>query len=203
MKTYKEFISESIRDKMTGVSKEDILNKLDTMSLARQIETVMKYNLGVENIPSKEELIDEFFYVDEHPLTLRIGDEDVEKIYDINNKIVKNIHDEIFHTFYRMSYYKIQRQFLDLFERDYVVDMIKFWCDEENIDEEKVKKLILSNNNNVDLAEGYHKLVNETEYVDINGIISDLIGYYDKEKFKIIAKKIITFKLGLPEGYLD
>jgi hypothetical protein len=198
MKTFKEFINESIRDKMVGKSKKDIIDDINKLSLSDHIDMIRKYNLGVEFLPSKEEINDIFFNVGDRPFMIEY-DGEVEKIYDTNNKIIKNIYDELYHTQYKSSYHKLQKLFYYYMNHKYIINMIKFWCDDIGINKEYVLKDDIIDN----IIERFYKLVSKKEYISIESIISDLIKYYDEDEFKQIAKNVIIYNLGLPDNYLD
>jgi hypothetical protein len=197
MKTYNQFINESIRDKMVGKSKQDVLDNLSTISISDHIDAVRSNNMGISYLPSKQEILDTFFYVGDHPLKI-----DDEKIYDTNNKIIKNVYDELFHTQYNMTYHKLQKVFIHKLDRKYITDMIKFWFEDMNVNKETVLN-ILSNDDVISVIDEFHKVVNEIDYNPKESIISDLIKYYDEDKFREISKEVITNKTGLPDDYLD
>ena len=188
---------------MVGKSMDGVIDKLNNMSLSDHIDTVRKYNLGVSYFPNKKEIIDRFFNVGDQPFTIKYSNNDVEKIYDTNNKIIKNIYDEICHSQYNMSYHKLQKVFLYKLSRKYVIDTIIFWCEELGIDKEEVFNGITNDDSNIFLVKKYHRLVNEKEYESLESIISDLIGYYDKNDFKELSKKVIIDSYVLPKNYLD
>jgi len=175
MKTFKEFINESIRDKMVGKSKKDIIDDINKLSISDHIDMIRKYNLGVEFLPSKEEINDIFFNVGDRPFIIEY-DGEVEKIYDTNNKIIKNIYDELYHAQYKSSYHKLQKLFYYYMNHKYIINMIKFWCDDIGINKEYVLKDDIIDN----IIERFYKLVSKKEYISIENIISDLIKYYDE-----------------------
>ena len=54
MKTFKEFINESLRDKMVGKSDEEILKSLEKLSDSDKIIAIIKYQLPYELLPDRD-----------------------------------------------------------------------------------------------------------------------------------------------------
>jgi len=56
---YNDFINENLRDKMKGVSEEDIQSILKNLNAFDKIDKIKKYNLSNEFLPSKEDMLND------------------------------------------------------------------------------------------------------------------------------------------------
>jgi len=53
---YNDFLNESLKDKMTGVSEDDVKKSLDKLSVFDRINKIRRYNIGDKYLPSQEEI---------------------------------------------------------------------------------------------------------------------------------------------------